>query len=179
MGRGNVCTHGPYEGLYYASYGYIHVYTRYPTVTEFCDVGDSKLLNDCSMADFNNGYEYDSFLSDGNFEEFLDTLQNDLRRMFKSLDFADYWFDRESRCILENSLFAICLVDNEWSCAVTLRQKESDWQHNYAPLQKRHYQTYLDGIKAALFQQFPVIYGYGGPWTSQRLERPSPSADPA
>lgn len=171
MGRGNVCVHGPYEGLYYVDNYYLHVYSRPAVATEPDDIGESKLLMDCTMADFDNGFEYDDELSHYTVLDFIDAFKSSMTKRFKSFRVCDYWMG-DNRAILENDLFAICLVDNEWSIAVTLRQKEPDWEHNYAPLQKRHYQTYLDAIRDALFEQFPKLGVYCGPWTSGCISRP-------
>ena len=67
---------------------------------------------------------------------------------------------------MENSLFEIKIVDNEWSYAIELIQKENDYDDCLSGLQKKHYQSYLDGMKDILLGMFPEIGCYcGNPWT--------------
>ena len=70
--------------------------------------------------------------------------------------------------LLSNDLFYIVLEDNEWSIAVELIQKDDV---SYG-LQKKHHQTYLDGIRDCLFEQVETLGIYGGAWTSGEITRP-------
>ena len=75
------------------------------------------------------------------------------------------------RAILESSLFYIAIEDNEWSMAVELIQKEDPYDNHLNGLQKRHYQSYLDGIKKCLLNRLPSIGRYTGAWTSGVIKR--------
>lgn len=97
--------------------------------------------------------------------EVLDELMDDLTEKFPSLSRCDEWITKERHAVLENKLFYIALEDNEWAMAVELIQKESDYDDRLLPLQKRHYENYLKGIKDALFNQFDTLGTYSGAWT--------------
>ena len=83
---------------------------------------------------------------------------------------CDQWISRYEHAILENALFYIVVEDNEWSVAIKLIQKE-DWLLNLDGLQAKHYQSYLNGMKDCLFEQFDELGTYGGPWTSGRIRK--------
>lgn len=159
MGRGNVCVHGEYEGLYYVSKEYLD---------EFISKEDSDnimLLHDIYHSDASlNEFEYDEISSQCNYEDFIDNFKNDFIKKFNSFsDISGSYFGS----ILENELFKIQIIDNEWGYAICLIQKESSYYDNYNKenLQKRHYKNYLNGIKECLFNQFDEIGSYSGCWT--------------
>jgi len=81
---------------------------------------------------------------------------------------CDRWYDRDIHVILESKLFEIAIVDNEWSFAVMLLQKEDA----PAGLQKKHYEFYLRKIRDALFEQFSQLGVYECAWTSGTIDRP-------
>ena len=163
MGKGNVCVRGEYEGLYYVDRDYIDCYIA----NEPDENGEyeQKMLEEMSMEDFNN-FEYDPILSGLYYDDFIQEFTSMMEKKFKS--FVSTGNDYE--VVMENNLFEIVIEDNEWSFAVKLIQKESDYE-NLAGLQKKHYQNYLEGIKNILLELFPSIGCYGGPWTSGRITR--------
>ena len=146
MGRGNVCVHGPYEGLYYVDYDYFY----------YVDVDEDD--NEIGEREFDQQYMEDS-------------IDNFKYKMLKTDAFTecDRWRHGEIHVILENELFEIAITDNDWSYAVMLLQKED------APedLQKKHYKSYLRKIRDALFEQFSELGVYGGSWTSGTIYRPT------
>ena len=76
--------------------------------------------------------------------------------------------------MLENGLFFVCLVDNEWSVAVELIQKDyntGDYDDFMPSLQRRHYKNYLEGMKNCLLELYPEIGVYKGAWTSGTIKR--------
>lgn len=79
--------------------------------------------------------------------------------------------DLTRRAILESKLFYITVEDNEWSLAVELIQKEDPYDNHLEGLQKRHFQTYLDGIRDTLFEQFETLSVRNGPWMSKQISR--------
>ncbi len=145
MGRGNVCVHGPYEGLYYVDYDNFYY-----------DVTD----------------EDDNPTGEREFDQYYmeHTIDNFKYEMLKSGVFTecDRWHHRDIHIILESKLFEIAIVDNEWSYAVMLLQKED------APvgLQKKHYESYLRKIRDALFEQFSKLGIYECAWTHGTIDRP-------
>ena len=145
MGRGNVCVHGPYEGLYYVDYDYFYYF----------DVDEDD--NEIGERQFDEQYMKDS-------------IDNFKYKMLKSGAFneCDRWHHGEIHVILESKLFEIAIVDNDWSYAVMLLQKDD------APvgLQKKHYESYLRKIRDTLFEQFSYLGVYGGAWTSGTIDRP-------
>ncbi len=153
MGRGNTCVRGKYEGLYYVDRDFLDVYYN-------SEEDESRLLGEI---DNMNGWEYDSLLSDINFEDFVNDFSEDVKKMFPSFEVVQLGY---CGTIMKNSLFEIVLEDNEWSYAVKLIQVEADWDEPCKDgLQKKHYQNYLNGIKKCLFKQFDELGIYNGPWT--------------
>ena len=135
MGRGNSCTTGKYEGLYYLDYDFWR---------------DS------------DGAENEFFQWD--YEEDMAAMLHAIQQRFPSFAPCDTWIGRDAHAVLENGLFYVALEDNVWSVAVKLLQKE-DWYGNLEGLQAGLYQRYLIGIKALLLGMFGKIGAYGGPWT--------------
>ncbi len=163
MGRGNVCTTGAYEGLFYVDHDDLHVYCSNED-GEY----DTKLLGEVSYEELQDGtYYFDQEGSMMNQEYFEETLREELKKKFPS------FYDSTERvkgevAVLENSLFYICISDNGWSDAVMLLQKDED---HLKGLQKKQYQNYLKGIRDALLEQFDSIGVYGGAWTHGVLKR--------
>ena len=100
-------------------------------------------------------------------------FKKDFKERFTSFSECDEWISRNERAVLENQLFYIIVEDNEWSMCIKLIQKEQGYydRGNIANLQARHYQTYLEGMKDCLFNQFDELGTYGGPWTSGRIRK--------
>lgn len=180
MGRGNVCTTGPYEGLYYIDSDQYTVYCRHE---DYVDEPDTRLAADLSYDELTgNEWLKDDFGTAEEMEDIERSFIDDFMRLFPS--FSDRyglpdkwvrngpWGDFSRRVILENKLFYICIEDNHWSVAVELIQREAPWGfQDYAGLQKRHYEAYLDGIKRCLLKRLPSIGTYAGAWTSGIIKR--------
>ena len=81
MGRGNIHTHGDYEGLYYIDYHYLDYYTS-KEADEYGEF-DNKLLVDMSADDFND-YEYDEDLTYWNTEDYINMFVKDMMKKFGS-----------------------------------------------------------------------------------------------
>lgn len=159
MGCGNVNVHGEYEGLYYVSKDYLDYYIA----KEADEYGayNCKMLGDMTAEDFDN-YDYASDLSYMNTIDYINMFVEKMEKRFSSFVPTE----EEFNTIMENSLFEIKIVDNEWSYAIELIQKENDYDDCLIGLQKKHYQNYLDGMKDILLGMFPEIGCYGGnPWT--------------
>lgn len=160
MGRGNVCVTGAYEGLYYIDWDHFRVYE----------------LDD-------DGNETDTIDYDAQEHYMRESLFGEFRRLFverfPSFYLVDKWLGgchlHENRhAILENGLFFVCLVDNEWSVAVELIQKDyntGDYDNFMPSLQRRHYKNYLEGMKTCLLELYPEIGVYKGAWTSGTIKR--------
>lgn len=170
MGRGNVCTHGKYEGLYFIDRDYIDVYTAQSPDEEDCCL--AKTLGELSYEELQSGaWTFDEVASGDAVDQVLEGFIEALQKRFPSFErFEDDTWHDGRRLILENGLFVIALEDNEWSLAVELLQKEDDYQ-SLDGLQSRQYQRYLDGMRDALLEQLPSIGTYTGPWTSGRIVR--------
>lgn len=169
MGKGNVCVYGPYEGLYYIDNDDIMVYRKENEMTEEHEFA---LLGDLSLEDLASGnWVFDYFESNEKWESIKQRLIRSIRYRFKSFEKSNVWIDRDRQAFLENQLFYVAVEDNEWSYAIELIQKESLFDSSLEGLQKKHYQTYLDGIRSALFEQFEEVGIYCGPWTSGRMRR--------
>lgn len=135
MGRGNVCVHGKYEGLYYVDKMYIE------------HSGDESVG------------EWSMELAQQYYEEFVNELIKHIRNEFQSFERT---YDLYGT-ILENGLFEIAIEDNEWSYAVKLLQKTAD--SSVEGLQARHSSQYLERMKRVLLEMFPEVGTYSGPWT--------------
>ena len=151
MSRGNVCAHGDYEGLYYVGWDNFHY--------EFEDE-DGKAFID-----------YDE--QRWEWEDSLEVFKQDFKKKYKSFSDCDEWIGRDEHAILESELFYIVIEDNEWSIAVKLIQKEEPyyWNGSIEGLQKKHYQSYLNGIKECLFNQFDALGIYSGAWTHGTISK--------
>ena len=170
MGRGNVCTHGKYEGLYFIDRDYIDVYTAQSPDEEDCCL--VKTLGELSYEELqSDAWTFDEVASGDAVDQVLEGFMEALQKRFPSFKrFEDDTRHDGRRLILENGLFVIALEDNEWSLAVELLQKEDDYQ-SLDGLQSRQYQRYLDGMRDALLEQLPSIGTYTEPWTSGRIVR--------
>lgn len=163
MGRGNVNVHGEYEGLYYVDRDYLDCYVS----KEANDDGEyeHKMLGDMTQYDFDN-FDYDYDLSNEYTNSFIDMFVERIEKKFNSFVSTGDNYD----VIMENALFEIKIVDNEWSYAVELIQKESDYDDCLIGLQKKHYRNYLDGIKTVLLGMFPEISCYDTPWAHRVIK---------
>ena len=161
MGRGNVCTFGDYEGLYYVDRGYLDYYVPIDG-----EADDGLFLEEMEHNDFAN-YEYDEFISRSYYEDFINEFIYLFNKRFNS--FAKTGDDYG--VILENELFQIEIEDNQWSYAVKLIQKECWYDDHLNGLQKKHYENYLKGMKEILLRMFPSIGAYSGAWTSRTITR--------
>ena len=158
MGRGNVNVHGEYEGLYYVDRDYLDCY-----ISKYADEnGDYqfKMLGEMDAADFDD-FDYDYDVSDINYNDFITMFIEDVEKRFDSFVSTGNNFG----IIMENSLFEIKVVDNEWSYAIELIQKEDDYDDCLNGLQKGHYKNYLNDMKDILLAIFPEIGCYGNAWT--------------
>ena len=153
MGRGNVCVHNDYEGLYYVDWDNF--------AYEFEDE-DGEVFID---------YDHQRY----EWEDSLNIFKQDFKKRFNSFTDCDEWIGREERAILESELFYIAVEDNEWSIAIKLLQKETPyhWSGSIENLQKKHYKNYLKGMEECLFNQFEKLGVYGGAWISGSIKRNS------
>lgn len=172
MGRGNVCVRGPYEGLYYIDNDHIHVYR---CSDDYSDYPETRLMGELDYEELTSGeWLYDEEGTVNEQEDIEECIIADFTAMFHSFrrPEKETWFDRDTRVLLESKLFVIGLVDNEWSMAVELLQKEEPWGDIWMKnLQKIHYQGYLEGLKKVLLGRLPSIGTYKGAWTSGVLTR--------
>ena len=164
MGRANVCVFGDYEGLYYVDRGYIDVYTA----KDMNEDGEyeEKMYIDLDLDDFGD-YDYDEFLSQIYYEDFIQEFTAMMENKFKSFTSTG----KNYGTVMENNLFEIEIEDNQWSYAVKLIQKECWYDNHLEGLQKKHYENYLDGMKNILLELFPSIGCYGGAWTHGTITR--------
>lgn len=171
MGRGNVCVTGKYEGLYFVDNDHIHVYRDLEDTTDY---PECKLMGDLGYDELASGkWLYDEEGTMNEQEDIEECFVDDFGRMFPSFERAkpNVWIGGSVRALMESKLFYIGIEDNEWSMAVKLIQKESEYGNELVGLQSRHYQRYLDGMKRALLNRLPSIGIYTGPWTSGRITK--------
>ena len=164
MGKGNVCVRGEYEGLYYVDREYIDCYIS----KEVGEDGEYIQKMQCDMdypEDYQN-FDYDDILSQIYYDDFLQNFTSAMEHKFKSFESTG----NDYGTIMENNLFEIQIEDNEWSYAIMLIQKEG-YYDNLEGLQKKHYQSYLEGMKNILLELFPSIGCYGGAWAHGTITR--------
>ena len=177
MGRGTVCVTGDYEGLYYIDNDHIHVYRD---SEDMSDYPETRLMGDLDYGELTGGrWLYDEEGTGNELDDIEECFMEDFTKMFPSFHRSELncWMrngpygDTSRRAILESSLFYIVVEDNEWSMAVELIQKEDPYDNHLNGLQKRHYQSYLDGIKKCLLNRLPSIGCYAGAWISGVIKR--------
>lgn len=164
MGRGNVCVFGNYEGLYYVDRDYIDCYIA-KEADEYGEY-EERMQCDMSMEDYSN-FDYDYAMSEMYYDDFIYEFVTMMTKKFKSFSKTKENYGT----ILENNLFEIEIEDNQWSYAVKLIQKECWYDNHLEGLQKKHHETYLNGIKTILLELFPSIGCYKGAWTSGTITR--------
>lgn len=171
MGKGNIMTHGAYEGLFYIDNDDFHVYQRDDF---FAEEPESRPLRDLSYADLTSGEWVQNYEGTGcELEDIEECFASDFTDMFPSFERVakNQWID-SARVLLESKLFYIAIEDNEWSMAVKLLQKEEPWGMVWMEnLQKRLYQKYLEGIKRCLLMRLPSIGIRTGAWTSGIIKK--------
>lgn len=155
MGRGNVCTFGKCEGLYFVDRDFLDVYTKNRGEEE------SKLMRDVECGD--TEFEYNETESEFNREDFFYLFAEEFRRRFPSFEFVDKWISNSRRAMLENRLFYIVLEDNQWSIAIELIQKEGEYGgEELVGLQMGLYVKYLKGIEQILLDMNGEVGIYTG-----------------
>lgn len=176
MGRGNVCTTGPYEGLFYIDNDDIQVYRRdgsdpdYPETVLARDLDYDEIVGD--------EWVFDEIGTMVETDDVLECFMDDFVQRFTSFQHGgrNEWIrnggpmDGARRVLLVNKLFYVAVEDNEWSLAVELVQRDDPYGE-LSGLQKKHYQKYLDGMKKSLLNRLPSIGCYTGAWTSGRITR--------
>lgn len=178
MGKGNVCTTGKYEGLYFIDNDHLHVYRRdEPNADEV----ETRLMGDLDYDELTGGdWLFDEWGSMEEEDDVLGCFTESFIRRFPSFGRVpnDYWIKDGPygsvcrRVILESKLFFIAVEDNEWSVAVELIQKEEPYGFNWMEnLQARLYEKYLDGIKKSLLERLPSIGTRNGAWMSGVIKR--------
>lgn len=173
MGRGNVCTTGSYEGLYYIDNDHYHVYRD---SEDMSDYPETRLMGELDYADITSGpWVYDEEGTGSELDDIKECFMDAFCQMFPSFGrpSKEFWIDSSCRrVIMESKLFYICMEDNEWSMAVELVQKEEPWGDVWMEnLQKRLYEKYLEGMKKALLMRLPSIGTRCGPWLSRTIKR--------
>jgi len=181
MGRGNVCTHNEYEGLYYLDHDLLDIYRK----VERCDCGhvvgfdydeDPRTAQELSTAGIQ--YDYDSDRADWSYDEddsrqnwrdMIAYMRGALTKRFPSFKSVNTWRGCDQNVVLRSGLFEIAVVDGDWCAAWCLLERtDVDDTGSYRALMRRHYMTYLDAIKKALIDGWGEAIGYGGAWVSGR-----------
>lgn len=180
MGRGNVCVHGPYEGLYFIDTDHFHVYREDDPYSDYPEV---RLLGELDYEEqTGDQWIYDEIGSAEELDDIIECFLDDFLRRFPSFHRTtkETWIrngpggqygEMSRRVLAENNLYYICAEDNEWSEAVELIQKEDVYDNHLLGLQAKHYQSYINGIRDALLDRLPSIGTYTGPWTSGTLKK--------
>ena len=119
MGRGNVCTTGPYEGVFYIDRDYTAVYRKVNAADD--DMDDRKLRYWFGTdSPEEKGWEYDECESVDEEDYDLRSFSDDFMNLFPDFSKTNENISRTRRAILESPLFYVAVEDNEWSTAVEL-----------------------------------------------------------
>ncbi len=161
MGKGNVCTFGAYEGLFFVDEDNIVSLYSLKNEDSITRLEFDKLNEDDQLL-----YEYDEISTQERYCQFVDNFCDDFIRICPSFERVK---NRHYDVIMENKIFEIKVVDNQWSYAFMLIQKEHWMGDVYAGLQKKHYKSYLNKMAEALFKQVSSLGTYKGAWTSGTL----------
>ena len=176
MGRGNVCVHGPYEGLFYIDNDHFHVYRKDDPLSDW---PETRLLRDLDYSDLAGGeWLFDDWGTSEEYDDIIECFLEKFLSRFPSFSRPrkNTWVrkgaygDMSLQVLAESKLFYLCAEDNDWSEAIELIQKEDPWDDRLSGLQSRHYQSYLDGMRDALLHRLPSIGTYTGAWTSGVLK---------
>ncbi len=163
MGRGNVCTFGAAEGLFFVDNDFLDVYFKED------EDGEREYR---SLREADDGFEYCESESYWNRKDFECEFAEAMRERFPSLEYVDKWISNTRRALLENSLFYIVLEDNEWSLAVELIQKEGEYGgEEKVGLQMGLYMKFLEGIKQILLDMHGEVGEYCGAWTHKTVRK--------
>ena len=171
MGRGNVCVFQKYEDLLYVDRDYFDTYI-------VCD-GDGYVAMTGAEAkaegietDFDSWDEIASLDTYDNVKEEIISFIEDnssFRRVGKNRRCSNSLY-RDAELILENKLYEIAVLDNEWSYAFLLVRKETEYgDDSLLGLQKKHFGSYFKLLKEALFLIADEVGTYKGAWTSGTL----------
>lgn len=164
MGRGNVCTFGKAEGLYFVDYEHLDVYSK---------TGEDGEKEYCTLSELeDDAFEYDEFESELNREDFQYEFIEMMRARFPSFEYVNKWISNTRKALLENDLFYIVSEDNQWSLAIELIQKEGEYGgEEKVGLQMGLYLKYLKGIKEILLDMHGEVGIYKGAWTSGTIRK--------
>lgn len=180
MGRGNVCTYRPYEGLYYIDNDDFHVYRKEDPMS---DEPEGRLLRDLDFAELQSGKWYlDDIATNDEFDDIIGNFVDDFTAMFPSFEdkwtFTRQWYHDQLydvTLVAESKLFYVAIKDNEWSVAVILIQKDPPLGYCIEGLQAKHYLRYLEGMKECLFNRLDELGTYVGAWTSGTIRKEAPA----
>lgn len=167
MGRSNVSTTGPYEGLYFIDNDYYVVYRENAPCAE---EEEHRLQKDLALSDLQSGkWLLDEWGTNEELDDILNCFKESFTKMFPCFKDSSTFISKDKTCLLESKLFYICIEDNEWSVAIELLQKDGD-DEAYEQ-QEQSFAGYLNGMKKALLERLPRIGYYTGPWTHGTVTR--------
>lgn len=169
MGRGNVCTLGRAEGLYFVDNDFLDVYKKMDS--------EEMESEDKYITPRDEGFDFDACVycePESAFKQidFEWELSDRLIEKFPSFNRVDKWITNSRRALLENKLFYIVVEDNMWSVAVELIQKQDPYGgDDLVGLQMGLYARYLDAIKDILLDMHGEVGIYTGAWTSATIKK--------
>lgn len=145
------------EGLFYVDYKDISMFHEIANPANV--ISENKIPQGQE-----NLYEYDATMTQTRYEAVRNKLAKSLTAHFPSLKqpTKDTYLDKgmKKRVIAANKLFNVVIEDNIWSLAVEL----TCIPKGDSGLQTQMFPNFLKGLRAALFEQFDVIYVRNGSW---------------
>ena len=162
MGRGNVCTLGKCEGLYFVDNDFLDVYSM---------KNEDGEIEYRSLRDADDGFEYCESESYWKRKDFECECVELMMARFHSFEYVGKWISGSRFALLENDLFYVVWEDNQWSLAIELIQKEGEYGgEEKVGLQAGLYLKYLKGIKEILLDMHGEVGTYTGAWTSGTIK---------
>ena len=183
MGRGNICTHGEFEGLYFLDRKFIDTYHKVKRCACGCESGRIVGVDDdhetqtaqeldavgieYSFMDPNTDWAFDEYGTHLAWSDMVEFFIEEFKEKFPSFDRVSCWRGNDRRVVLRDHLFEIAVADNEWSAAWMLLEREDsgDEPEERAEMEQL-YQTYLTAIRDILIEGWGEAVGYKGAWTS-------------
>jgi hypothetical protein len=176
MGRGNICTHEEFEGLYYLDNERFSVYRksdRYELEDDFDYDEELKMEYELREEDISYNFDgsgadymYDALETQLEWDDMIESMREAISEKFPEFSETDRWRESNKHVILESDLFDIAVADNEWSAAWMLLQSEDLWDTEEEKEEMREKSgAYLDAIKNALLELYGECFEYGGAWT--------------
>ena len=154
------------EALYYVNYNDIYMYK---------DKNDSnKFVTESQIPEGKeDDYEFDLSMTQVHYDAIRKKLSDALCAHFPSMQpVKDTYLNKSQsrRVIACNTLYSVVIEDNAWSIAVELINNPD----GNGGLQSQMFESFSNGLREALFEQFDTLYIRSGSYTAEPITKSSP-----